>query len=77
MITGTTRTTIDAHLPYPLPTAVVANIVLKILVTPLGIFSKADCLPSYPKPLIKVAENVVMTPLDSEERIVIKHKSKI
>lgn len=75
MITGITRVTIDTHLEYPRPTAIVANMVLKMLMTPLGMLSKVDCLPSYPKPLIKVAENEVITLLDKEQRTVIKHSS--
>ena len=47
-----------------------------MLTTPLGIFNNADCLLAYPRFLIKVAENVVMTPLGRELSTVIKHRSQ-
>lgn len=61
---------IASHRENPLEIAYVEIMVEAMLTTPDGMFNKALSMESNPKPLIRIAENVVMTPLGIVMRIV-------
>jgi hypothetical protein len=68
---------IASHRENPFAIAYVEAIVDTMLTIPLGIFNKALSFELYPNPRIKMAENVVITPLGIVMRIVNKTSSQV
>ena len=64
---GAAMAAIHSHLLELLPTAMQETMVAVMLTSPAGMLRSAVRGDSYPKPLIKVAEYVEMTPLETAD----------